>query len=128
MPPEGAPLLRHDQLLTFEEICRIVGVGASLGITKIRLTGGEPLVRKGIGELVRYVAETPGVDTVTMTTNGVLLPQHARVLRRNGLSRLNISLDTLRADRYRKITRLGEIETVFDGIEAALSVVSKLLH
>ncbi|NOZ23397.1 MAG: GTP 3',8-cyclase MoaA [Planctomycetes bacterium] len=121
MPPEGVPRLRHQDILTFEEIERVVKVGAMLGVTKVRLTGGEPLARKGIERLVQCLVATPGIEEVSMTTNGALLAAHAAPLRASGLSRLNISLDTLQPERYRRITRGGSIELVLEGIEAALS-------
>ena len=121
MPPEGVRQLRHEDLLTFEEIARTVAVGASLGLTKVRLTGGEPLVRKGVEALVGLLSRTAGVSHVTMTTNGILLAAMASTLRQQGLHDLNVSLDTLRADRYRRITRCGRVEDVLRGIDAALS-------
>lgn len=120
MPPEGVPMLRHEDLLTFEEIARIVRVGASLGIGKVRLTGGEPLVRRGIVELTQSLCAIPGVGQVAITTNGILLPEYAHPLKAVGLRGVNISLDTLRPDRYRAITRGGAIERAYAGIEAAL--------
>ncbi|MEW6357374.1 MAG: GTP 3',8-cyclase MoaA [Planctomycetota bacterium] len=121
MPPEGVPPVPHESLLTFEEIQRVVSIGASLGITKVRLTGGEPIVRKSIEKLVRYVAETPGLKEVGMTTNGILLAERAGSLRSAGISRVNISLDTLQPERYRRISRIGRVDQVLKGIEAALA-------
>ena len=95
MPEEGVCQLSHDDILRIEEIARVVRVAAGLGVRSVRLTGGEPLVRKGVADLVREIARTPGVENVSMTTNGVLLPKMADELKRAGLSRVNISLDTL---------------------------------
>ncbi|MBN1401821.1 MAG: GTP 3',8-cyclase MoaA [Anaerolineae bacterium] len=119
MPEEGVPTLRHEDILRHEEIARIVAVAASLGLSKVRLTGGEPLVRKGLLDLVRMIAQTPGIDELAMTTNGTLLAPQAQSLADAGLQRVNISLDTLRAERFRDITRWGELEDVLEGIRAA---------
>lgn len=119
MPPEGVPWVPHENILRFEEIERIVRMGAELGISKVRLTGGEPLVRAGIASLVAMLASAPGVDDLAMTTNGILLAERAGELARAGLHRINVSLDTLRADRFRAITRLGDIQDVERGIAAA---------
>ena len=119
MPAEGVPPRNHDEFLSLETIAEVVRVGVRLGITKIRLTGGEPLVKRGILELVRMIREVPGVKHLGMTTNGVLLPRYAGPLRRAGLDSLNVSLDTLDPDRYRDITRCGDIRHVLAGIEAA---------
>ncbi len=119
MPEEGIPLKPHHELLTFEEITRIVKIAASLGITKIRLTGGEPLTRKGIVDLVRMIASVPGIEDLAMTTNGVLLPTFAYKLKEAGLKRVNVSLDTLKPERFRRITRVGNLEDVLKGIEEA---------
>jgi cyclic pyranopterin phosphate synthase len=119
MPPEGVPWRPHEQILRHEEIETIVRAAAELGISKVRLTGGEPLVRLGIVDLVQMLARVPGVDDLTMTTNGVLLSRDAEALARAGLRRVNVSLDTLRAQRFQRITRLGQIEDVLAGIEAA---------
>jgi len=119
MPPEGVPWRPHEQILRYEEIKTIVRAAAELGISKVRLTGGEPLVRLGIVELVHMLARVPGVDDLTMTTNGVFLSRYAEALAGAGLRRVNVSLDTLRAQRFQRITRLGRIEDVLAGIEAA---------
>jgi cyclic pyranopterin phosphate synthase len=119
MPPEGIPWRPHEQILRYEEIETIVRAAAKLGVSKVRLTGGEPLVRPGIVDLVGMLAGVPGVDDLTMTTNGVLLSRYAEALAEAGLRRVNVSLDTLRAERFRRITRLGRIEGVLDGIKAA---------
>jgi cyclic pyranopterin phosphate synthase len=119
MPPEGVAWVPHENILRFEEIARIVRLGAELGITKVRLTGGEPLVRTGIVSLVAMIAAIAGVDDIAMTTNGILLADYAQELASAGLHRVNVSLDTLRPDRFRAITRLGNIEDVERGIAAA---------
>lgn len=122
MPPEGVVSMTHEEILSLEEIARVVRVAAGMGIRSIRLTGGEPLVRKGVVDLVRDIASTPGIENVSMTTNGVLLPKMADDLKAAGLSRVNISLDTLDPDQFRMITRVGNLEDTLAGIEAALSV------
>ncbi len=120
MPEEGVVSLPHEQILRIEEIAHLVRIAAELGIKSVRLTGGEPLVRKGVVDLVRDVANTPGIENVSLTTNGVLLPKMADDLKRAGLSRVNISLDTLDEDQFAYITRRGHLHETLDGIEAAL--------
>ncbi|MGD9001732.1 MAG: radical SAM protein, partial [Anaerolineae bacterium] len=119
MPEEGVPWRPHDAVLRYEEIEIIVRAAAELGISKVRLTGGEPLVRLGIVDLVRQIARIPGIDDLAMTTNGVLLARYVRDLVDAGLHRVNISLDTLDAERFRRITRCGDLADVLAGIEAA---------
>jgi cyclic pyranopterin phosphate synthase len=119
MPPEGVPWRPRESILRYEEIEIIARAAAELGISKVRLTGGEPLTRLGLADLVRMLARVPGIDDLSMTTNGVLLARHARELAAAGMSRVNISLDTLRADRFERITRRGKIDDVLAGIEAA---------
>jgi cyclic pyranopterin phosphate synthase len=119
MPPEGVPCRSHDEILRYEEIELIVRAAASLGIGKVRLTGGEPLVRLGFVELVRMLARIPGIDDLAMTTNGTLLARHAAELAQAGLKRVNVSLDTLQTERFRRITRRGGLAAVFEGIAAA---------
>lgn len=119
MPEEGIKLKPHTEILTYEEIEEIVKVAATLGFYKFRLTGGEPLIRKGITGLVENLAKIPGVKTLAMTTNGLLLPAYAKGLKTAGLDRLNISLDSLRPERYRMITRGGDLACVLSGIKAA---------
>ena len=119
MPPTGVPSRSHEEILRYEEIERVVRAAADLGITKVRLTGGEPLVRLGLVDFVAALARVPGVDDLSMTTNGILLPRYAESLAEAGLRRVNISLDTLRPDRFRRITRLGELQDVLAGIDAA---------
>jgi cyclic pyranopterin phosphate synthase len=119
MPPEGIPHIFHSEILSYEEIRAVVQAAAQLGIRRVRLTGGEPLVRADLPELVRMLVRTEGITELSLTTNGTLLKDYAHVLRQAGLSRVNVSLDTLRADRFRDITGLGELEDVLAGIEAA---------
>jgi cyclic pyranopterin phosphate synthase len=119
MPPQGVPKRAHAEILRYEEIETVVRAAAELGITKVRLTGGEPLVRPGVVDLVRMLARVAGIDDLSMTTNGVLLNDHAQALARAGLHRVNVSLDTLRPERFRRITRCGELEDVLTGIKAA---------
>lgn len=121
MPPEGVVKRNHNDFLTFETITDVVRVGVELGITKVRLTGGEPLVKRGILDLVAMLEEVEGLDHVAMTTNGVLLGDLAAELQNAGLDSVNISLDTLEADRYHYLTRVGDIMQVVRGIEAARS-------
>ncbi len=120
MPAEGVPWKPHEEILSFREIADIVKVGTKLGIKKIRLTGGEPLVRKDLPELVKMLAEIPKIEEIGMTTNGVLLPKYAQQLKEAGLTRVNISLDTLDPEKFKKITRLGNLDDVLKGIDAAL--------
>ena len=121
MPEEGVCKKRHEEMLTQEEMLRAIRAAASLGIRKLRLTGGEPLVKSNIVSLCRGAAETPGIEEICLTTNGTLLPALAKPLREAGVSRLNISLDTLDPEKYRYITRRGTLEEARAGIEAALS-------
>jgi len=120
MPPEGVPLVRHRDVLSFEEIVAFVRTAVESGIRKVRVTGGEPLLRRGIVHLVSMLAVIDGIDDFAMTTNGTMLREYAEALKEAGLHRLNISLDTLDPDRYREITRGGDVNRVLDGIEAAL--------
>jgi cyclic pyranopterin phosphate synthase len=119
MPEDGIKLLKHSDIMSFEEIAELTRIAVSKGITKLKLTGGEPLVRKGIVKLVEALAAIDGIEDFGMTTNGTLLAQYARNLAEAGLKRVNISLDTINEDRYRELTRCGCIEDVFKGIDAA---------
>ena len=119
MPAEGVAFRGHDAIMSFEEIERFARVAAGLGIREVRLTGGEPLVRKGICSLVRQLAAIPGIDDLAMTTNGIRLPDMADELKESGLDRLNISLDTLDRDKFCRISRRDELPRVLEGIEAA---------
>ncbi len=119
MPPEGVPRLSHHDILSFEEIAEAAETAVSMGVFKIRLTGGEPLVRRGVPALVRMLKNIPGVRDLGMTTNGILLGEFATRLAEAGLMRVNISLDALRPERYAEITRGGDVRRVLAGIEAA---------
>lgn len=119
MPEEGVPALRHEDILRYEEIKRLVRIAAELGISRVRLTGGEPLVRRGIEDLIAMLVAIPGIEELALTTNGTLLRQMAGRLMAAGLARVNISLDTLRPERYRAITRGGSLDDVLAGIAAA---------
>jgi cyclic pyranopterin phosphate synthase len=120
MPEQIAARTHRKEVLGFGEIAGIVHLLAPLGISKIRLTGGEPLVRKGVEKLVGMITRIPGITEITMTTNGQLLEKMAAPLAGAGLNRVNISLDTLDPQRYREITRGGEIRKVLRGIDAAM--------
>lgn len=119
MPEEGVLHRDHSEMMTAEETLMAIQSAVDLGITKIRITGGEPLVKRGIVKLCREVAGMPGVEEVCITTNGVLLPQLAEGLKEAGVDRLNISLDTLDPDKFSYITRVGNLQDVLDGIDAA---------
>jgi GTP 3',8-cyclase len=119
MPAEGIRLLEHKDILSFEEIVEIIREAVSLGITKVRITGGEPLVRKGIISLIEKIASIEGINDFGLTTNGILLSEFAADLARAGLHRINISLDTVDPEKFKAITRGGNIQNVFQGIEAA---------
>ena len=120
MPEEGVEKKCHSDILPIEDLAEIAAAAARLGVTKIRLTGGEPLVRKGITQLVREISAIPEIEDLAMTTNGILLPELAQGLKEAGLRRLNISLDTLNAEKYRAITRLGSLDSALAGIRAAV--------
>ena len=117
--PEDMTFMPSAALMQDDEILRLVRLFAQLGVDKIRLTGGEPTVRAGIVELVRGIRQTPGIREITMTTNGILLSRLARPLAEAGLKRVNVSLDTLHAGKFRRLTRWGDLEDVLDGIQAA---------
>lgn len=119
MPEEGVPLQHQQDTLSLEEIVEVVKVAASEGVSRIRLTGGEPLVRKGIVQLVKWLNDVPGIEEVSMTTNGILLSNMASELASAGLARVNVSLDSVNPDKYHEMTRGGDINAVFRGIEAA---------
>jgi len=119
MPEEGIKLLSHEDILTFDEIIGFTGLAVEKGIDKVRITGGEPLVRKGIVTLVGMIAEIPGITDLSMTTNGTLLEIFAADLKKAGLQRVNISLDTVDPEKYAWITRRGNLNDVIRGIEAA---------
>lgn len=122
MPEEGICKKRHEDILSLEELYQIAKVFAELGVTKVRITGGEPLVRKGLPQLVENISKLEGIQEIAMTTNGVLLSKYAEELKAAGLNRVNISLDTMNAEKYSYITRGGKLEDVLAGIEAAKQV------
>jgi cyclic pyranopterin phosphate synthase len=119
MPPEGVPQISHSEILSYEEIRAVVQAAAELGINRVRLTGGEPLVRADFPELVKMLSRIEGIRELSLTTNGTVLKKYALELKQAGLSRVNVSLDTLKPDEFRYITRLGELKGVLEGIEAA---------
>jgi len=122
MPEEGIHLFAHNEILTFDEITDFTKVAVLKGVDKIRITGGEPLVRKGISTLVKMLSDIKGINDLSMTTNGTLLKIHARDLQNAGLHRVNISLDTVDPVKFKKLTRTGKLNDVFEGIEAAKNV------
>lgn len=119
MPEEGVVKKRHEDLLTLEEIYQVVEACVALGIHKIRITGGEPLIRKGIIGLIERISQIEAIQDLAMTTNGILLKKYAKDLKKAGLNRVNISLDSLDEEKYRRITRGGNLKEVLQGIEAA---------
>ena len=119
MPEEGVKLFKHQDIISFEEIVNVVKTGVAFGINKVRITGGEPLVRKNIVRLVAMLSEIDGIKDLSMTSNAVLLEKFAQSLKNAGLMRINISLDTLNPEKYKQLTRGGNIEDVLKGIEAA---------
>jgi len=120
MPEEGVRKLRHDQLLTEEEMIMAVRAAARLGVNKVRITGGEPLTKPNILSICRKTALAPGIKDVSLTTNGILLPELAAALRDAGVGRVNISLDTLNEEKYAAMTRRGQLSQALAGLEAAL--------
>lgn len=121
MPEHGVKSIPHESILTLEEVHKAIECASQLGIKHIRFTGGEPTVRKGLLGLIERTAQTPGIESVALTTNAILLPNMATDLKAAGLSRVNISLDTLDAEQYRFITRRGNLDDALKGVEAALS-------
>lgn len=121
MPEGGTALKPHDEILRLEEIARLVNIFSDLGIRKVRLTGGEPLVRRNLPELVRMIHENPLIDDIALTTNGLLFAKMAGELKEAGLNRVNLSLDTLRPDRYEYITRGGDLGLALNALETALA-------
>jgi cyclic pyranopterin phosphate synthase len=123
MPDGGVSLMPHDEILSYEEIYTIVQAAAQLGINKVRITGGEPLVRLGLPQLIGMLAQIDAIDDISLTTNGTLLTRYAAELKSAGLHRVNISLDTLRQERFKFITRSGNnLDDVLEGIESTKSV------
>lgn len=119
MPECGVETMSHDKVVRFEEIVEVVKAAVSIGISKFRITGGEPLVRKGIVTLVKMIHDVPGVKELVMTTNGILLEKYAKELAAAGMGRVNVSLDTVDPEEYHTITRTGSLEQVFKGLDAA---------
>ena len=119
MPEEGTDLMTHEEILTFEEIERLCRLGVSLGIRKLKLTGGEPLVRKGLPDLAAGLCAISGIEDVTVTTNGCLLSEQAGALKAAGISGVNVSLDTLDRKRFAFVTRRDRFDEVMEGIRAA---------
>jgi cyclic pyranopterin phosphate synthase len=117
MPKEGLSLIGHDDILRYEEILRIVGEAVRMGISKVRITGGEPLARRGVVDFFRSLRSIDGLEDVSLTTNGILLGHYADDLVRAGMTRINISLDSLQPDRYASITRGGDLHAVLQGIK-----------
>ena len=119
MPEEGVQLLSHNDILSFEEIYEFTKIAVNNGINKVRITGGEPLVRKGIVNLIKMLSTIDGINDLSMTTNGIFLSDFAFQLKENGLQRINISMDTMDAEKFKTITRGGDIEKVKEGIITA---------
>lgn len=119
MPSEGVRPIEHREILSYEEILRIIRIATKLGVRKVRITGGEPLARKNVAYLISSLSAIDGITDISLTTNGVLLSKYADEIARAGLSRVNVSLDSLRPERYAEITRGGSVDTVIRGIEAA---------
>ena len=122
MPEDGVEYVAREEILSFEEIERFVRVAVSLGVTKLRITGGEPLVRKDLPVLIRKLAALAGIKDLALTTNGVLLARHAQALYDAGLRRLNVHLDTLDRERFQRITRRDELHRVLEGLDEASRV------
>ncbi|QEK11570.1 GTP 3',8-cyclase MoaA [Crassaminicella thermophila] len=122
MPKEGVYKRKHEQILSIEEIFKVVKASVNLGIEKVRITGGEPLVRKGMIHLIEKISNLEEIKDVALTTNGTLLKKYAKDLKHAGLKRVNISLDTLKAEKYSEITRGGRLGDVLEGIEEAKKI------
>jgi GTP 3',8-cyclase len=122
MPTEGVAAIRHDDVLRYEEILAVLEAAVPTGIARVRVTGGEPLVRRGVVDMVRAAASLPGVVDLGLTTNGIMLPRLAGPLREAGLTRVNIGLPSLDPERYREITRGGELADALAGLDAAIAV------
>jgi len=120
MPEEGVKFQPREEILTFEEIERFVRVAVTLGVRKLRLTGGEPLLRKDLAKLIRKLSAIEGIEDLALTTNGVLLTEQAQVLYDAGLRRINVHLDTLDRERFKQITRRDDFDRVLAGIDTCL--------
>ena len=121
MPESGVDLMAHEDILSYEEIYTVTKAAAEMGINKVRLTGGEPLVRSGLPDLVKLLAGIDTIDDISLTTNGILLADYAAALKEAGLHRVNISLDSLKPERFNQITRCGELGDTLKGIDAAMA-------
>ncbi|MBM4056023.1 MAG: GTP 3',8-cyclase MoaA [Planctomycetes bacterium] len=124
-PESGIALMEHKDILTYEEIITIIQTAIKLGITSFRLTGGEPLVRRGIDSFIRMLAKVEGIEDLAMTTNGIYLKDYAKILREIAVFRLNISLDSIQEEKFKQITRGGNLKDVLDGIEEVLKLKFK---
>lgn len=122
MPEKGVNLLNHNEIISYEDILRFVNILANHGVNKVRITGGEPLVRKGVAGFIENLSKIAGISDISMTTNGVLLDKFALKLYDAGLKRINISLDSLREDKFHQITRFGGLQSVFNGIKLAKKI------
>jgi cyclic pyranopterin phosphate synthase len=122
MPAEGIKLLPHNEILSYEEILKIIKIATTIGISKIRITGGEPLLRKDVVSFIEKTVRTEQIKDIGMTTNGVLLKKYAKDLYQAGLKRINVSLDSLEEDKFKKITRFGFLKDVLEGIDSAYRV------
>lgn len=122
MPADGLDFLPNEKVMTDDEIVEVIHVGAKLGIRKLRITGGEPTVRKGLPDLIRRLRDIPGIEDIALTTNGIRLAEMAQELHDAGVNRINISLDSMHPERFRKITRHGDFQKVWDGLLAAFRV------
>lgn len=118
MPSGGLIPIEHKEILRYEEILRVVNIASKIGVRKIRITGGEPLLRKNVIYLISSIKNIKGIEDLSLTTNGILLSRYAEELKNAGLDRVNVSLDTLKPERYKKITRSGDLEPVLKGIQA----------
>ncbi len=116
MPEDEYVWLPRASILSFEEITRVTALFTTLGVAKIRVTGGEPLLRRGLPQLIKSIVSVPGIDEVALTTNGVLLSRYVDELKQAGLSRVTVSLDTLNPDKFRQFTKSDRLESVLDGI------------
>lgn len=122
MPAQGIELKKHEDILRFEDILKIVKIASKLGITKIRYTGGEPLVMKDIDKLIYETSRVAGIEDIAITTNGILLSEMGYDLKKAGLKRVNISLDTLDRDKFKSITRVGNVDKVLESIDKCLTL------
>ena len=120
MPAEGIKLVKHEEILSYEEIIRLCRLFSKIGISKVKITGGEPLVRKDVHKLIKSIKEIDGINNVTLTTNGILLEDKIDDLVKAGLDAVNISIDTLKDDTYRELTRIGDVNKVLNGIKKCL--------